>query len=109
MKTLKIIKHHLVKYQMHYYMLMSGALLCLLSMHSFAAAPPAAGTDILATSGIDKTVETSFGYGSTIMKVAMAAELFLGVVAYIKSKNPMVLVGIPVIMIATAGLSTLIS
>ena len=99
---------HLKNHAHHYFMLSMIILLSLLSLHGFAATP-AAGTDVLANSGLDTAVEKTVGSGSVIMKVAMGAELLLGIVAFIKTKNPLVLVGIPVIIIATAGLSTLLN
>ena len=80
--------------------------LCGISM--FALAAPAPGTDLFAGTQLNSTVEQTFGPGSTLMKVLYGSELFLGIIGYMKSKNPLVLIGIPVIMIASAGLSTLI-
>ena len=103
----KSISNHLEKNQKYYLWFLGAAILSLLSMHSFAAAP-APGSDLLGGTQLDKTVDQTFGPGSTLMKVVYGAELFLGIIGYMKSKNPLVLIGIPVIMIVSAGLSTLI-
>lgn len=104
---MKSLAKHFQENHQYYFWLFCIGFLCVLGAHGYAVADPTTG-DILSGSGMDQTVEKTFGPGSTLMKIVYAAELFLGIIAYMKSKNPLVLIGIPVILIASAGLSTLI-
>ena len=63
-------------------------------------------TDPLAAVG--KKVSVAFGKGSTFMWILMISEIVAGVIAYIKTKNMMVLIGIVIVFLFTAAAFTLI-
>ncbi len=49
-------------------------------------------------------VEALFGPGSTVAYCIYVAEIILGSVLYIKNKNPLTLVGVPIIVIFTSAM-----
>ena len=57
---------------------------------------------------VGASVSTAFGKGSTFMWILMIAEVVAGVIAYIKTKNMMVLIGIVIVFMFTAAAFTLI-
>lgn len=52
-------------------------------------------------SGLKDDAKATFGNGSDIPGYIYGAEGFAGLATYIKSKSPMVFVGLPIVMIAT--------
>ena len=75
-------------------------------IHTSYAAAPDPSTDPLAAVG--KKVSDAFGAGSTFMWILMIAEVVAGVIAYIKTKNMMVLIGIVIVFMFTAAAFALI-
>lgn len=65
-------------------------------------------TDPLAQS-IKPEIASLFGSGSTVSYAIYVAEIILGAVAYIKSKNLLVLVGVPILVLFTHGMFSYIS
>ena len=57
---------------------------------------------------VGTSVSHAFGSGSTFMWILMIAEVVAGVIAYIKTKNMMVLIGIVIVFMFTAAAFTLI-
>jgi hypothetical protein len=105
-KTHPIIRH-LKNHAHHYFMLSMIIVLSCLALHGFAADPSSG--DVMHNSGLDAAVKATVGPGSVLMTTIMGIELVLGTVAFLKTKNLLVLVGIPVIIIATNALSILIN
>ncbi len=65
-------------------------------------------TDPLATS-VKPQVQALFGTGSTVAYCIYIAEIILGSVVYIKSKNLLTLVGVPVLVLFTHAMFSYIS
>ena len=55
--------------------------------------------DILKNTGLQKTAEDTFGWGSTFMNCLLLVEIVTAVITFVKVKNPMVFVGILVILV----------
>lgn len=51
--------------------------------------------------GLKGDIVDTFGSGSDLPAYLLLAEGIFGVVAYIRSKNPMVLAGVPILMVFT--------
>lgn len=68
----------------------------------------AAGADPLADS-LKPQIAAMFGAGSTVSYAIYTAEMIAGAVGYIKSKNPLILVGVPILVMFTHGMFTYIS
>ncbi|PIJ49693.1 conjugal transfer protein [Erwinia sp. OLMDLW33] len=62
----------------------------------------AGATDLLKTQKDDTT--DTFGHGSTVEYMLYVAEIVVSVVAFIKSRNPMVFTGMIVVLLATRAL-----
>ena len=60
-------------------------------------------SDPLATV-IKPQVTALFGPGSTVSYCIYVGEIVLGAIGYAKSKNPLLLVGVPILVIFTAGM-----
>ncbi|MEQ9883230.1 type IV conjugative transfer system pilin TraA [Pectobacterium brasiliense] len=74
-----------------------GGIACL----ALLAAHPAfsATGDLLASQ--DGTVTNTFGSGSSLVKWFYLAEIFMGVFIYMKSRSPLVFIGVPMVIIFT--------
>jgi len=77
-----------------------GMLLC---SHCFAST----STDPLAVS-VKPQVAALFGSGSTVAYCIYIAEIVLGSVAYVRSKNLLLLLGVPILMLFTHAMFTYI-
>jgi type IV conjugative transfer system pilin TraA len=73
------------------------AFLLMLGVVSFAQA---SGSDLLASAAAP--VKSTFGEGSTMAKWLVLAEVIVGTVMYIKTKNMMLLMGAIVVVVFTA-------
>lgn len=60
-------------------------------------------SDPLATV-IKPQVTALFGPGSTVSYCIYVGEIVLGAIGYAKSKNPLLLIGVPILVIFTAGM-----
>ena len=60
-------------------------------------------SDPLATI-IKPQVAALFGPGSTVSYCIYVGEIVLGAIGYAKSKNPLLLIGVPILVIFTAGM-----
>jgi len=95
----KLIKH-LKKYFCQYGLSAIGVCLTGTSL--------AVGTDPLAAT-IKPEITALFGSGSTVSYAIYVGEIILGAVGYIKSKNPMILIGVPVLVLFTHGMFSYIA
>jgi type IV conjugative transfer system pilin TraA len=73
----------------------SGLLLLLLATKMAHAT----GTDLLSTQ--NSTVTSTFGSGSSLVKWIYISEIIMGLFIYIKSRSPLVFVGIVICIIFT--------
>lgn len=78
------------------------ASLFLLSIFSCTAFCDPAADPLAAT--IKPQVLALFGPGSTVSICIYVAEFVMGVVGYIKSKNPLLFLGVPLVVLFTAGM-----
>lgn len=78
-------------------LLRNGGLVLISLMASHAAF--AAGGDLLAAQ--DSTVTDTFGHGSSLEKYFYYAEIIMALFAYIRSRSPMVFVGLVMVIIFT--------
>ena len=76
----------------------------LASMHGYASD---GGTDFL--SGTEGDITSSFGSDSTIMTYIRIAEVMTSIVAYVKTKNPLIFVSVIILMIGIDVLFNVIS
>ncbi len=53
---------------------------------------------------IKPQITALFGPGSTVSYCIYVGEIVLGAIGYAKSKNPLLLVGVPILVIFTAGM-----
>jgi len=83
-----------------YYFILYGVLLCNICFANTS-------TDPLATS-IKPQVAALFGSGSTVAYCIYIAEIVLGSVAYVRSKNLLLLLGVPILMLFTHAMFTYI-
>ena len=95
-KTVRTVMRHLYGYAF----VGLGLLFC----HACYAA---SGTDPLAAT-VKPQVAALFGSGSTIAYCIYIAEIVLGSVAYIKTKNILLLLGVPILMLFTHTMFTYI-
>lgn len=51
--------------------------------------------------GQDATVKATFGHGSSLEKYFYIGEVIMAMFAYIKTKNPLIFVGLVLLMLAT--------
>jgi hypothetical protein len=96
---MKKFSNHFKNHVWHY---VAGLVGLMITSFGFAADDP------LALS-IKPGITALFGTGSTVSYGIYIGEIILGAVAYIKSKNPMVLVGVPILVLFTHGMFSYIS
>lgn len=65
-------------------------------------------SDPLATI-IKPQITALFGPGSTVSYCIYVGEIVLGAIGYAKSKNPLLLIGVPILVIFTAGMFSYIA
>ena len=58
---------------------------------------------------IKPQITALFGPGSTVSYCIYVGEIVLGAIGYAKSKNPLLLVGVPILVIFTAGMFSYIA
>lgn len=73
--------------------------LTLLLISTQASAADGGGTNYLSDLTVD--AKATFGNGSDLPKYIYGGEAIAGVIGYIKSRSPMVFIGLPVVMMAT--------
>ena len=83
----------------HYFKISSILTLLIFSCSAFC--DPA--SDPLAAI-IKPQVAALFGPGSTVSYCIYVGEIVLGAIGYAKSKNPLLLIGVPILVIFTAGM-----
>lgn len=76
-------------------------------MASIGFAKVAMATDLMASGKGD--VVATFGSGSLVMLCIILAEVVVGVAAYIKTRNPLTLVGLAIVIVFTGIATTYIS
>ena len=74
------------------------------SVHGYA---DVTGTDFL--NGTDTDITASFGSDSTIMTYIRIAEVMTSIIAYVKTKNPLIFVSVVILMIGIDVLFNVIS
>lgn len=86
---------HFIKMSLWFF---TATILLLAFSHCVYAADPS-GTDLLAPAKAE--IATTFGKGSVVWFILYLAEIITAIVAYIKSKNFMVFVGLAGVLIFT--------
>ena len=73
------------------------------SIHGYA------GTGVDYLSGTEGDITSSFGSDSTIMTYVRIAEVMTSIIAYVKTKNPLIFVSVVILMIGIDVLFSVIS
>ncbi|OGT34145.1 MAG: hypothetical protein A3C44_00580 [Gammaproteobacteria bacterium RIFCSPHIGHO2_02_FULL_39_13] len=100
MKILKSIKKYFLKCLNKYFVFMIGIFIT-----SSAFCDPAA--DPLAATVLPQ-IQALFGPTSTISYCIYLAEIIVGAVGYVKTKNLLILIGVPILVIFTSAMFTYI-